>query len=235
LSGGLAEHCHLVRGSSVLRLSDELPDAAACPANCATATVAAALGVAGECGGRVVLIQGAGMLGLTAAAMARSRGAREVIVAEPDRARLERAEQFGATRLVPWRGDVTDLAATVKQASGGRGVDIALELSGAPQAMETALPLLGIGARYVLVGAVFPDRDIALSAETIVRRLVRIEGVHNYTPADLVAAVEFLTAAHARYPLAELVSERFALADAEAAFRHAVQTKAPRVAVAPRG
>jgi threonine dehydrogenase-like Zn-dependent dehydrogenase len=173
------------------------------------------------------------MLGLTAAAMAREAGAREVIVAEPDRSRLERALRFGATRAVHLRSAADDLAKIVEQATSGRGVDVALELSGAPQAIEAALPLLGIGARYVLVGAVFPSRDVALPAETLVRRLLRIEGVHNYTPADLLAAVEFLAAAHARYPLAELVTHHFALADAEAAFHRAAETKAPRVAVVP--
>lgn len=235
LSGGLAEHCHLARGTAVLHLPDNLPDEVACPANCATATVAAALRVAGDCRDRVVLVQGAGMLGLTAAAMAATAGAREVIVADPDQKRLERAGRFGATHLVHLRPDANDLAPIVEQATSGRGVDVALELSGAPEAMEAAFGLLGIGARYILVGAVFPNRDVRLPAELIVRRLVRIEGVHNYTPADLHAAVEFLSAAHARYPFAELVTDRFALTDAEAAFRHASQTRAPRVAVVPRG
>jgi alcohol dehydrogenase len=233
LFGGLAEHCHLARGTAVLRVPDALADEVACPANCATATVAAALRVGGDCRDRVVLIQGAGMLGVTAAAMAHTAGAREVIVADPDRERLDRAAQFAATRLVHLRPDGDRLAQVVEQATAGRGVDIALELSGAPEAIESALPRLGIGARYVLVGAVFPTRNVALSAETIVRRLLRIEGVHNYAPADLRAAVEFLAATHARYPFAELVTHRFALADAQAAFHRAAETRAPRVAVVP--
>jgi len=70
LSGGLAEHCHLAAGTAIFRLPSELSDAVACPANCATATVAAAMRYSGDQRDRVVLIQGAGMLGLTAAAMA---------------------------------------------------------------------------------------------------------------------------------------------------------------------
>jgi alcohol dehydrogenase len=233
LGGGLAEHCHLARGSAVLRVPDELPDEVACPANCATATVAAALRAAGDCRDRVVLIQGAGMLGLTAAAMAREGGAREVIVADPDRGRLALAARFGATHTAGLSCGEDSLGKTVHWASHGRGVDVAIELSGSPEAIETALPLLGIGARYVLVGAVFPARPVSLPAETIVRRLLRIEGVHNYTPDDLRVAVDFLTAAHARYPFGELVTARFPLAEAAAAFRHAAETRAPRVAVVP--
>lgn len=233
LNGGLAEHCHLARGTAVLRLPDELSDEAACPVNCATATVAAALRAAGGCRGRAVLIQGAGMLGLTAAAMAKFNGASDVIVADPDETRLPRAERFGATRCVPVRPDSNELVDAVADATSGRGVDVALELSGVPAAFETGLPLLRTGGHYVLVGSVFSNRDVALSAELVVRRLLRIEGVHNYTPVDLLMAVRFLAKAHTRHPFAELVAARFPLAEAEAAFRHASATRSPRVAVVP--
>jgi alcohol dehydrogenase len=233
LSGGLADHCHLAPGTAVVRVPDELPDEVACPANCATATVAAALRAAGECRDSAVLIQGAGMLGLTAAAMSRRRGAREVIVADPDATRFERADRFGATRTVHLRGDSSELTDVVAAATAGRGVDAALGLSGNPAAVEAGLPLLRTGGHYVLVGAVFPNRDVALPAELVVRRLLRIEGVHNYTPADLLTAVRFLAETHSRYPFAELVAARFSLADAGAAFQHAITTKAPRVAVVP--
>jgi putative phosphonate catabolism associated alcohol dehydrogenase len=233
LSGGLAEHCHLAQGTAVVRLPDELPDEVACPANCATAAIAAALRATGGCRGSAVLIQGAGMLGLTAAAMARTRGAREVIVADPDATRLQRAERFGATHTVHLRPDSSELTDVIADATGGRGVDAALELSGNPAAVEAGLPLLRTGGHYVLVGAVFPNRDVALPAELVVRRLLRIEGVHNYTPADLLTAVRFLAETHDKYPFAELVAARFPLADAAAAFQHAITTKAPRVAVVP--
>ena len=72
LSGGLADYCHLAAGTAILRVPESLPDTVACPANCATATVAAALRLGGVCQGQSVLIQGAGMLGLTAAAALRA-------------------------------------------------------------------------------------------------------------------------------------------------------------------
>jgi alcohol dehydrogenase len=233
LSGGLAQYCHLARGTAVMRLPDAIPDIVACPANCATATVAAALRAAGSCRDQTILVQGAGMLGLTAAAMAHAAGAREIIVCDPDEKRLQLAARFGASRVVHLVTGGDEPAATVGQCTAGRGVDAALELSGAPEAIEAGLQCLRIGGRYVLVGAVYPTRDVALPAERIVRRLLRIEGVHNYAPADLRAAVEFLSTAHDRYPFAELVSGRFALCDAESAFAHAIASRAPRVAVVP--
>ena len=70
LTGGLAEHCLLARGSAIFRVPDRLPDETACPANCATATVAGAVEAAGELADRSILILGCGMLGVTATAWA---------------------------------------------------------------------------------------------------------------------------------------------------------------------
>ena len=82
LSGGLATHCQLNRGTALVRVPDSLPDAVACPASCATATIAAALRHAGDLTDAVVLIHGAGMLGLTAAAWASVRGAKAVVLCD---------------------------------------------------------------------------------------------------------------------------------------------------------
>lgn len=233
LSGGLAEHCHLAAGTAILPVPDELTDAVACPANCATATVAAALRTAGDCRDQVVLVQGAGMLGLTAAAMARHRGAREVVVSDVDPERLLRAPSFGATRTVTVKEGDGELLDTIQEITEGRGVDLALEMCGAPSAIEQGLDLLRIGGRYILVGSVFPGRPVEFYPEKVVRNLLNIQGIHNYTPRDLAAAVDFLTESHTEYPFAELVMTQFALAETGRAFQHAMETGAFRVAVVP--
>ena len=231
LSGGLAEYCHLARGTAVIPVPEAVPDEAACPANCATATVAGAFRVSGGCDDAVVLVQGCGMLGLTACAMARARGAREVIACDVDPARLDLASRFGATRCVAVADGDEALTDAARELTDGRGVDLALELSGAARAMEAGLRLLRIGGRYVLVGAVFPSSPLALDPEAVIRRLLTIYGLHNYTPDDLADAVAFLAQHHTRYPFAELVTESFPLAEADRAFQHAIETRALRVAV----
>lgn len=230
LSGGLADYCHLAAGTPIFRVPASLSDALACPANCATATVAAAMRYAGPCAGRVVLIQGAGMLGLTAAAMATLDGAREIIVCDKVAERLQRARRFGATQTA-LADDNSTLRAKVEQATSGRGVDVAVDMSGAPEAIEAGIELLRIGGRYVLVGAVFPSRPVSIAAETIVRNLLSIQGVHNYTPEDLRKALRFLQDGSEQSPFEKLVAETFALEDADAAFLHASQSGAFRVAL----
>jgi len=233
LSGGLADFCRLAQGTAIVRVPDGLPNEVACTANCATATVAAALRVAGDVQNQRVVILGAGMLGLTASAMSHERGASEIIVADVNAQRVESTRQFGATQAIDIREGSQDLRSTVSDVTDRRGADVVLELSGSPDAVELGFELLRTGGRMILVGSVFPARPVQFSAEAIVRKLARIEGVHNYAPQDLSTAIRFLAGSHLTYPFADLIEGPYRLADAEAAFRCAIDGEAFRVAVHP--
>jgi alcohol dehydrogenase len=233
LSGGLADYCHLARCTAFVRVPDNVPDEIASTANCATATVAAALRVAGDCRGQTVLVLGAGMLGLTTCAMAREAGAADVMAADINATRLAQAQRFGATTAIDVQRDAQPLREAVSRATNGRGVDLAFEMSGSADATELGIEVLRTGGRAILVGAVYPGRAVQLNGERVVRRLLRIEGIHNYTPADLRTALEFLNRCCTKYPFAELVEGPFSLPDAEQAFRHALSSQAFRVAVRP--
>lgn len=232
LSGGLAEYCHLVRGTAIVRVPPELPDAVASSANCATATVAAAWRLAGGCREKTVVIQGAGLLGLTAAAMAQVGGAARVIVADVDPQRLAIAARFGAAACANIAADADRLPTEVMQSTDGRGADVILEMSGAAQAVQQGLALLRTGGKYILVGAVRPVGTVPLDLEHVVRRMWTIQGVHNYAPADLATAIDFLAQHHRSFPFGDLVARVFPLEAADEAFRAMASTGAIRVAVA---
>ena len=223
LTGGLAEYCLLARGTCVVVLDAALPITVACPANCATATVAGAIRACGEIDGAKLGIVGAGMLGLTACAFATTSGAR-VIVAEPDAARRRRALAFGA--VAAFHPD--------QWASGVAGsLDAVIEVSGTNAGFLAALPALRVGGTMILVGSVSPSHDVPVSLEGIVRRCLSIRGLHNYGPDDLIAAVEFLERHHRRYPFQELVSAWFPLSDTTGAFTAAADPACIRVGVRP--
>ena len=197
LTGGFATHVVLMRGTSIVAVPDEIPDEVASPASCATATVAAALAAGPELSGSRVLVTGIGMLGVTAVAMAADAGA-HVIAVDPDPAARERAARFGAA-------EVSDGAAQAD------GIDIAVELSGSAVAVRGCLDSLAVGGTAVLVGSVAPGPPVSIDPERLVRGLHTVVGVHNYRPADLQAAVDFLAARHRDHPFAELVVGRHAL------------------------
>lgn len=202
LTGGLAGHCLLVPGTAILRVPDDVSDAVACPVNCATATVAAALEAAGPLDGRRVLVMGGGMLGVTAMAWSRTLDAAAVIASDLEDDRLALARRFGATATAT----PDDLAPVALDSTDGYGVDVAFEMTGAPEAIEALMPLVRVGGVVVLVGSVFPTRPVAIEPEQLVRRCLTLRGVHNYAPADLRAALDFL-AARPPFPFESLVAD----------------------------
>ena len=227
-AGGLADVCRLRRGTTICRVPERLADEVAALANCAGATTAAALRLAGPVRDRVVLVQGAGTLGQLACAMASHGGARSVLVTDTNPARLELAERFGATATaLAGNRDLSEIV-------GEMGIDIALEMSGVPDAVEAAIPALGLGAVYMLVGGALPSRAAGVLMERVVRNLLTIRGIHNYWPEDLDAALRFLDRTYDIYPFEDLIGERFELAEAAEAFRQAETGLACRVAVLPR-
>lgn len=222
LSGGLAEYCHLVRGTDMLVIESGVPDQVIAPASCATATVAAALRAAGDRAAGRVLIIGAGTLGLTAAAMCHARDAESVTVCDVSPQRLEAAVSFGARHV---------LTVADGTAPPAGHFDLVLEMSGTHAGTCAALTGAGIGASVVLVGTVLPTAAVALDPEQLVRRLQSIHGVHNYAPDDLLAAVDFLLAHHDRYPFAKLVDQTFPLTHIHRAVQFAESARPPRIAV----
>jgi len=226
--GGLGSHCLLLAGTSIVRLPESLPLEVACPAGCATATVAAALEPVGDITGLRVGVFGLGMLGLTACAMAHEAGAEVVLGIDPDAGRGERAKAFGATAVA-----MPDALPDMVGDPAADGLDLVLEMSGAPSAVTAAIATAGVGGSVHLVGSVFPSGSVPLDPEQVVRRQLSIRGTHNYAPKHLQQAVTFLERCHQRYPFASLVEGWLPLAEVEAAFDQALASGAVRIGVRP--
>lgn len=223
LSGGLADYCLLVPGTAVVRVDDTIAATEIAPASCATATICEAVSGCRELRGRDVLIFGAGMLGLTATAMSIHQGAANVTVCDIDPNRLARARLFGATAAIEW----STLSASTLEA------DVVFEVSGATTAVEAAVSHAAVGGEVILIGSVSPVGPVAIDPEQVVRRLLHIRGVHNYTPDSLARAVTFLTETRARFPFASLVEQSFPLSRTNEAIAFAQESRACRIAVHP--
>ena len=84
-----------------------------------------------------VAVFGLGAIGMLAMQMARLDGAAQVIVVDPIPERLELARQLGADLAI--NPEDQDAGMAIKQATGGRGVDVALEISGAYASLQQAI------------------------------------------------------------------------------------------------
>jgi len=90
-----------------------------------------------------VLITGCGPVGTMAVAVARATGAQAIYY------RLEAARRMGADLTVNGHDDVVSI---IREATHGEGVDVVLEMSGAPSALDQAFSLLKPGGQAVLLG-----------------------------------------------------------------------------------
>lgn len=109
--------------------------------------------------GATVAITGFGPIGAMAAAIAEHSGASTVVVTDVSDHALETARRWAASRsfgnLHAFNVRTTD-AGTVKKAveaiTGGQGVDVVLEMSGAPAAINFGLDVVRMGGTLSLLG-----------------------------------------------------------------------------------
>jgi alcohol dehydrogenase len=228
-SGGFAECCLLNAGTGIVKLPDTVSDLLAAPVNCAIATVAAAFRVSGPVEGATIAILGCGVLGLTAAAMARHLGAEKVVTCDldPRRAGMTRAfhsEFFcGPDDLTERIGEITD----------GRGADVTMEFSGSASAAAAALAIARTGGTALIAGTTAPGGKVTIDPNDLVRRMLTVKGLHNYAPQDLLTAVDFLAASLDTVPFGSLFGDSFGLTQIEAAFAESSKKPGTRIAVMP--
>lgn len=121
--------------------------------------------------GESVLITGAtGGIGSFAAQLARELGAR-VLAAGRDRDRLEQLRALGIDEIFV---EGSDLAKQVRAATGGRGVDLVIELVGG-SAINSHLSALRNQGRLVLVG-LLGGPDVEVNLGQVLGRRLRITG-----------------------------------------------------------
>ena len=102
-------------------------------------------------------------------------GASQIVAVDARASRLERARELGATSTVEWQGTPAEVAAAVRDASGG-GVDYAFEARGRPAAAEAAFLSTRVRGAAVLCGIPRADATITLPALSIPRMERRVLG-----------------------------------------------------------
>jgi L-iditol 2-dehydrogenase len=111
-------------------------------------------------------ILGVGCIGLYLLQLARLSGADPIFVVDQFDWRLAVAERYGG---IPINFRQADAVRTVMQATGGRGVDVAIEAAWADQSVQWAAEMARLGGRLVLVGIPGSDK-VELKHSTIRRK-----------------------------------------------------------------
>jgi propanol-preferring alcohol dehydrogenase len=185
--GGYAEFIR-VPARSVFLLPEEIPFEQGAIMMCSSATSLHALKKARVAAGETVAVFGVGGLGISAVQLARAFGAREVFAVDIKASKLELAKQFGAT---PVDAAKTDAVAELKRLTGGRGVDVALELIGLPQTMQQAVKCLAIKGRAMLVGITEKSFEVSPYGD-VLNKEAEIIGVSDHLASELPLLIEWV-------------------------------------------
>lgn len=206
--GGYAEFI-VMPAHSVFLLPDEVPFEHGAIMMCSAATSLHALHKARMQAGESVAIFGAGGLGMSAIQLAKALGAREIFAVDIQPNKLDLARSLGAVPIDARAGDPVQ---RIRNQTGGRGVDVALELIGLPLTMQQSVRSLARQGRAALAGITGENFAIAPYRELISRE-AEIIGVSDHLAAEIPTLLEF--ARSGKLNLSKIVTRTVAL-DAKA-------------------
>jgi threonine dehydrogenase-like Zn-dependent dehydrogenase len=218
--GTFAAYYYLQPKHALFKVPDALSDEVVAGVNCALTQVISGLRRAGSTLNETVAIQGAGGLGVYAAAVAKARGAARVIAIDGVDERIELVKAFGADEVVDLREFDTAEARVerVRELTGGLGADLTLELVGHPGVVAEGLQMTAPGGRYLEIGNINVGWNTEFDPSWIVFRSITILGIAHYTARDLKDALDFIAQNLDRLPFDRVVSHTFALDKIDQAF-----------------
>ena len=163
--------------------------------------------------GRSVLVTGCGPIGLCAVGIAKAAGAELVIATDTEPYRLELARTMGADLAL----DATDPATEerISEATGGDGIDVVLEMSGAAPALAQALRVATRGGSISLLG-IFGEPPMVDLSELVIMKGLRLHGIYGRRIYDTWDRTQSLL--RGGLDVAPIITHRLDLAAWEQAF-----------------
>src|SRR5437588_6581481 len=193
--GGYAEFIK-TPAKNVFALPDEISFEVGAIMMCSSATALHALNKARLKPGESVAIFGFGGLGFSTLQLARALGCGEIYVAEINPAKLAAIKKLGAVAIDAHAGDPVE---QIKEATGGKGVDVSLELIGSAKTMRQCVLCLAPLGRAALVGLTRESMSIFPYTE-LINRETEIIGVSDHLATELPALIEFARSGKLRFP-----------------------------------
>ena len=173
--------------------------------------------------GEDVLITGAGPIGCMAAAVVRHAGARQVVVSDPNKYRLELASRMGATVTIdPTERELADLQREIGMTEG---FDVGLEMSGNPQALRTMIGAMAHGGHVALLG--IPADEVTLDLNPVIFDMLTLKGIYGREMFESWYQMTVLV--ESGLDIKPVITHRFSYRDFEDAFAVARSGKSGKV------
>ncbi len=214
LCGGWAEKIYLKPGVISLRL-DGVDNEHYMAGGCSLPTALHAVERADFRFGDTVLILGAGPVGLSAIAFARMRGAGQILCVGAPANRLESARQMGATAVLDFTTvDEQGRHDWVLKQTSGRGADVAIEATGAKEAVVQAIRWTRDAGCVVIVGQYTDAGDVSLNPHLdINKKHLDIRGCWGSDFSHFYRGIEMLKTDQGRKLWSSVKLERYPLSE----------------------
>jgi len=167
--------------------------------------------------GDFVAVFGAGPIGLLSTMLAKSAGA-EVCLFEVNGWRRKMAKEVGADHV--YDPLEVEAAKTVKELTGGYGANMAVECTANEKVVPLIIDSLRFRGRGVLIGML--EKPSTIEGITFVRRGISLVGSLGHSGHDTFPHVISVLSRGVIKP-EKLITNRFSIWEADAAFRFAVQ------------
>jgi threonine 3-dehydrogenase len=165
--------------------------------------------------GRNVAVLGTGPIGLMAIAALRQLGAAKIFATAggSNKARMDLAKRMGADLVLSARDEGENLVKIIQDATNGDGVEVALEMSGDPNALRQAFQMLTPGGRVSLLGLL--DKPVELDMNNAV--IFKSANVYGITGRRMfetwVQVRDLLKHAEFREKIASIITHRLPMRD----------------------
>jgi L-iditol 2-dehydrogenase len=151
--GGWAERIYLKPGVRIFRVPEPLAADDVIGGGCGLFTGYGAVERSDLAMGDTVVVQGAGPVGLSAAAFASLRGAGRIVLIGDPTPRLALARELGADLTLSLEADPAGAREeAILDLTNGRGADVVIEACGNPEAIPEGFSLLRDGGTLVVAG-----------------------------------------------------------------------------------
>lgn len=209
LSGVLQEYV-VVPAEDAVTVPPHLSDAEAATLPIAALTAWSTLQEGDVKTGDTVLVQGTGGVALFALQFAKLAGAKVIVISSSDE-KLERAKALGADIGINYR-TTPDWHVAVKEATGGRGVDIIVETVGS--SLDKSLGAVAFGGFIGVIGFV-AGYEAKIPLRAVIGPMIRVQGI----AVGSRTRFEAMNRAITQHGLKPVIDSTFALADGANAFR----------------
>ncbi len=228
LDGAFAEFVK-IPATNIWKLDEAIPEHYAAildPLGNAVHTV-----LAGAIAGQTVLVTGCGPIGLMSIAVAKACGSSTVFATETNEHRRLMAEEMGADHVINPLSE--NPVKKILDATGGTGVDVLLEMSGQPAAIQQGFKALRAGGRASLLG--IPTENVPLDlVQDVIFKGATVQGIYGRRMYGTWVQMTALLKA-GRVNLEPLFGERMVLDDFEAAFAKLNSGLAGKILMYPNG